>query len=73
MRQAERLRDQRQAEAARVETQKKCKVFRSRLFVLKQPGGVTLTGDQGNVMRPTDEQRDTMIQEPEAFIQKNGR
>jgi hypothetical protein len=73
VRQAEQLRDQRQAEAAWAETQRKCKVFRGRLFVLKQPGVVTLTDDQGNVMRPTDEQRDKMIQELEAFIQKNCR
>lgn len=72
-RQAELLRDQRKAEAARAETQRKCKIFKSRLFLLKQPGVITLTDDRGNIMRPSDEQRDQMIQELEAFIQENCR
>lgn len=73
VRQAEQLRDQRTAEAAWAETQRKCKVFQARLFLLKQPGVITITDDQGKLLRPTDEQREKMIQELEAFIQKNCR
>lgn len=49
---------------------KRCKVFRSRLFLLKQPGVITLTDDEGNMMRPTDVERERMINDLEVYIRK---
>ena len=59
------------ADKRRVELKKRCKVLRSRLFLLKQPGVLTIADDEGNVMRPTDKQRESMISEIETFIQES--
>ena len=55
----------------KTELKRKCKVFRGRLFLLKQPGVLTIADGEGNVMRPTDKERERMISEIETFIQKN--
>ena len=55
----------------RAELKKRCKVLRSRLFLMKQPGVLTIADNEGNVMRPTDKERERMISEIEEFIRKN--
>lgn len=62
---------QKKTEQTRVALKKRCKVLQSRLFLLKQPGVITIADDQGNVMRPTDEEREKMISEIETFIREN--
>ncbi len=62
---------QKQAEKRKVALKKKCKVLRSRLFLLKQPGVITFADDQGNIMRPTDDERERMISEIETFMREN--
>lgn len=62
---------QKKAEQTRVALEKRCKVLHSRLFLLKQPGVITIADDEGNVMRPTDEVRERMISEIETFIREN--
>jgi hypothetical protein len=62
---------QKQAEQRRVALKKKCKVLRSRLFLLKQSGVLTFADNQGNIMRPTDDERERMISKIETFIRQN--
>ena len=53
------------------ELKRRCKVLRSRLFLLKQPGVITMADDAGNLMRPSDEVREQMIREIETFVERN--
>jgi hypothetical protein len=45
--------------------------MRGNLYLLKQPGVVTLLDREGNLIRPTDEERDSRIREIEAFLREN--
>jgi hypothetical protein len=70
-RKTERQIKQKQEKQRKAELKKRCKVLRSRLFLLMQPGTLTITDDQGNIMRPSDEERVRMIRDIQTFIQEN--
>jgi len=71
VRKIEREKKKKKAEQTRAALEKRCKILRSRLFVLKLPGVITIADDEGNVMRLTDEVRERLISEIEAFIREN--
>ncbi|MFT5675718.1 MAG: hypothetical protein ACI808_001650 [Paraglaciecola sp.] len=62
---------QKQAEQRKAELKQWCKTLRSELFLLKQPGIITITDGEGNLIRPTDEERERMIDKKETFIRQN--
>lgn len=70
-REAKRQLERSMEEHRKEELKRRCKVLRSRLFLLKQPGVITMADDAGNLMRPSDEMREQMIREIEVFIGKN--
>jgi Domain of unknown function (DUF4124) len=55
----------------RAKLEKQCKVARSELLLLTQPGVITLVDKEGNLFRPSDAVRERMIQEQQAFIREN--
>ena len=60
-----------QAEQIKAQLNQRCKILRSELFLLKQPGIITFADDEGNLMRPTDKEREKMIETNETFIREN--
>jgi hypothetical protein len=63
--------EQKKVEETEVARKKKCKDFNSKIYLLKQPGTISFTDDEGNIIRPSDKQREKMISDMEAFLKEN--